>query len=291
MTLGELYKQCKLILKDSQSSIEGSEINVILDVCLKVERKDLILDKERNLSEKEVKKVLDVLDLRLKHIPLQYIIGKWEFMNLEFEVGEGVLIPREDTSVLVSEIINIFKNKSELKILDLCSGSGCIAIALEKNLKEDSIIYALEKSEKAYDFLCKNIKKHKSNVISMNKDILLCYEEFKDSFFDCIVSNPPYIKSNDLPFLQKEVLFEPKLALDGGMDGLYFYNNICKLWSHKLKPGGILAFEIGKGQFDDVKDIMIGFDFVDINFKKDINGIKRVIIGKKSSKKDYLRKI
>ena len=283
MTLGELYNHCKLILKDSSANnVEDSEIKIILDIFLGVKTKDLILNKEKKLNQEEFQKVLNAISLRLKHIPLQYIIGNWEFMGLKLEVGQGVLIPREDTSVIVNEIISNFKNKSDIKIIDLCSGSGCIALALEKNLNKNSIIYALEKSDTAYEFLCRNLDKHNSNIIPMKKNVLTDFKEFEDSFFDCIVSNPPYIKNEELPLLQKEVLFEPKMALDGGRDGIYFYKNICKLWNSKLKPGGMIAFEIGKGQFYNVKKIMLNQGFESITFKEDINGIKRAIMGIKS---------
>lgn len=274
--------QCKAILKSSNAYyIEQSEINIILDAFLGVKTKDLILNKEKEISIQEAQKVLSAINLRLKHVPLQYIIGEWDFMGLKLKVGEGVLIPREDTRVLISEVISCLKDRSKLKIIDLCSGTGCIALLLEKNLEKDSTIYALEKSKRAYKFLCENIKRHKSNVIDMEKDLLTDFEEFEDSFFDCIVSNPPYIKSCEIPLLQEEVLNEPKLALDGGSDGLYFYENICKLWSSKLKFGGLIAFEVGIGQFEEVEKIMLSYGFSSIYFKIDINGIKRVIIGKK----------
>ena len=148
-----------------------------------------------------------------------------------------------------------------------------------KNLKNFNEIYAFEYSEKAFSYLNENIKNFESKVKAVKGNIFEDYNLFKDNYFDYIVSNPPYIKTQDIKTLDREVLHEPKTALDGGQTGLDFYVGICKFWTPKIKPGGILAFEIGQGMHDDVAEIMKNSGFEKINFSKDINGIIRCVMG------------
>ena len=250
----------------------------MLEYYLKLDFAQLILSQERELTESELEKLKKALELRKNNVPLQYILGSWSFMNLDFKVGSGVLIPREDTAALVNIVLPRLNSVAKPKILDLCSGSGAVAITIEKNAPEAQV-YALERSDDALKYLRKNVKNLKSNVKVIKGDVFKDYEKFEESYFDFIVSNPPYIKTDDINRLEKEVLKEPKMALDGGKDGLDFYKAICKYWHSKLKIGGCLAFEIGIGMFEDVKNIMTDSGFTDIEFMKDINEIIRSVIG------------
>lgn len=252
-----------------------------------MEKSDIILNSSEPVLKEDVDKFLKILEKRKSGMPLQYSIGKWEFMNIELNVGEGVLIPREDTSVLVNALLeNLAKKRPQatnLKIIDLCSGSGCIALALEKNIKPPAEIYAVEISAKAFDYLKMNHLKNSSKIKIINDDIFNCFYDFEDDTFDAVVSNPPYIRSSDIKNLQSEVCREPVLALDGGVDGLDFYRKICKYWVQKLRPGSILAFEVGFGQADDVKNIMQQNGLKTVSIQSDINSVPRAVLSVKPS--------
>ncbi len=281
MTLWEMYQKTNKILSQCLGGSSKSEVDIIFNYLFKMDRVQIILNKNRELKSEEEKKILEIIEKRKKRIPLQYIMKMWEFMGFEFIVGEGVLIPREDTSVLVKESADFLSKKTSPKIVDLCSGSGCIAIALEKILKNAPEIYGIEISKKAFSYFKKNIKKHKSKTIAINEDIFKAYKNFDDNSLDAVISNPPYIKTSDINDLQPEVKFEPIIALDGGEDGVSFYKEICKNWVSKLKNNGLLAFELGQNQFENVKKIMLDSNLKNIKIIKDINNIERVVTGVK----------
>ena len=217
----------------------------------------------------------EMISRRLRREPLQYILGSWSFCGIELEVGDGVLIPRDDTEVVLNLCLDFLNNKKGAKCADLCSGSGAIALALERFAGAD--VTAVELSEKAFYFLNKNITG--SNIITLKDDVLTCHRRFADNSFDLIVSNPPYIPTRELPSLQTEVRFEPPMALDGGEDGLNFYRAIVRDWSRKLKTGGALAFELGENQAEAVKTMMEAAGFGNIRTATDFGGTHRAIIG------------
>lgn len=279
MTISEFYKYTEKKLNLLNTESLKYEIRVMIEHYLKLSTTDILLNKNQEIPSNKLELLLDAVEKRLQGFPLQYILGIWSFMDIDLLVGEGVLIPREDTQVLVETAILELKNLEKIKAVDLCSGTGCISFALERYFNDKLDMYAIELSSDAYKYLCENIKRLNSNVKAINEDIFVVYKNFENNYFDCVISNPPYIRSKDIEFLQTEVLKEPKIALDGGKDGLDFYRNICHTWFSKIKPGGILAFEIGIGQFEDVRNIMINSGLKLINFKKDINNIIRVITG------------
>ncbi|MBE6888547.1 MAG: peptide chain release factor N(5)-glutamine methyltransferase [Ruminococcaceae bacterium] len=190
---------------------------------------------------------------RLSGEPLQYIFGEWDFYDLTFAVGEGVLIPRQDTETLVELVADNYL-KDGMVCADLCSGSGCIGISLSRRCKTE--MYCYEKSDKAMEYLRCNIEKNKyklsGKVTAVLADVL--DEKIVEAapMFDVIVSNPPYLTAEEMTRLQKEVAFEPEMALFGGGDGLDFYRGIIKLWTKRLKSGGLMAFEIGETQAEAV---------------------------------------
>lgn len=205
--------------------------------------------------------------------PLQYVIGKWDFYESEYYVGKGVLIPRPETEELVEKVISFARKIKNPVVYDLCSGSGCIGISVAKAVPS-STVYCIEKSPDACFYLNKNAK-GVPNVKVIQGDI---NEQFDIENADIIVSNPPYIKSDDISSLQKEVSFEPAMALDGGSDGLDFYRIINNKWSNKLKPNGALFLEIGNEQGEGIKSVLTSF--CDIRVVKDIYKNDRIVIAK-----------
>lgn len=206
--------------------------------------------------------------------PLQYVMGKWDFYESEFFVGEGVLIPRPETEELTELVIDYAKSLEKPVIFDLCSGSGCIGISVAKKLS-NAFVYCIEKSKDAYKYLERNAK-DVANVECILGDI---NNEFDLPSADIIVSNPPYIKSGDMKTLQKEVKKEPSMALDGGDDGLDFYRIINDKWKKYLKDNGRLFLEIGEDEGESIKDALSAFS--NITVKKDLLGNDRMVVADK----------
>lgn len=242
-------------------------------------RSDLIAYGDREPEPQKQEAFLTLAERRKKHEPLQYILGSWIFMDLPFCVGKGVLIPREDTEVVVSLCMDYLHTlSSPPSVLDLCAGSGAISVVLAKHFPE-SRIFALEKSKKAYSYLCKNIEQNRVSVQPVLNDLFICKSLFPNQTFDLIVSNPPYIRQEEIPSLQTEVQQEPVMALDGGKDGYTFYRFIIAEWKEKLKHGGALALELGENQYDTVKNLMEAAGFKKIQEKRDLGNTQRAIIG------------
>lgn len=210
--------------------------------------------------------------------PLQYVLGQWEFMERTFFVGEGVLIPREDTEVLVRAACDFIGNRSA-KVLDLCAGSGAVAVSVALNCPQTEV-KAVELSPLAMQYLEKNINALcPDRVQAVYGNVLETPAETEN--FDVIVSNPPYIPTADIAGLSKDVQCEPFLALDGGEDGLIFYRAILDNYVPLLKKGGLLAVEIGIHQSAEVSHLFEKSGLININVSKDLNGIDRVVLGVK----------
>lgn len=214
--------------------------------------------------------------------PLQYILGEWEFCGMSLSVGEGVLVPREDTLALVELASKALKGIKKPVVLDLCAGSGAVALGMTRLLPEARLV-CLELSEKALPYLERNVKKYGDGRVEIIKADVLRPDELADRFpqhsFDAIVSNPPYIPTADISDLSREVRQEPLMALDGGTDGLDFYRVITSEYRQFLRSGGRLAFELGIDQYEDVNRIFVREGLTDIACKTDFSGIKRAIIG------------
>lgn len=270
--INELYATACLSLKEVSQDC-ALEAQFLIKGVLGFDFNDIALGKAVVDKEQE-NRFMAALQKRTLGYPLQYIIGEWDFFGLSFEVGEGVLIPRADTEVLVEATLKACTN-GHVKILDLCSGSGCIAISLSKRLL-DAEIYAIEKSEKAFSFLKRNIQKNDAKVTPILADAL-CYAFDPKMEFDIIVSNPPYLSNEDMEALQREVCFEPSMALLGGADGLDFYRALTSHWVKSLKTGGILLYEIGFGQEKEIEKIMLNNRLSSSCFYKDLCGIIRTV--------------
>ena len=239
-----------------------------------------------NLGKELTKEQEDLFNLfiqdRLKGRPVAYIVGNREFMGLDFYVQEGVLIPRPDTEILVEELIEICKDKENLNILDIGTGSGAITISLAKYLNTSNV-KSFDISDIALEVGKKNaISNEVDNRVEFIKSDLFSAIKDKDIKFDVIVSNPPYIPKKDIKTLHTQVKdYEPYIALEGGDDGLDFYRSITEQSKLYLKENGILAYEVGHDQAQDVAKIMETNGYTKIYTKKDLQGIDRVVIGYK----------
>ena len=228
--------------------------------------------KEIVKTAKTESEAIEFANRRISGEPLQYILGEWEFYGLPFYVGEGVLIPRADTETLVDAALEIIGDKP-LRVADLCSGSGAIAIAVAKN--STAKVTAIEKSEIAFSYLERNAERNGAEVECLLGDL---FGEWNEKF-DLILSNPPYIASAVVEGLSEEVKREPKMALDGGTDGLDFYKRLTSYWKTRINAGGHLAVEIGYDQGESVVALFEQNGFEDVTLIKDYGGNDRVIFG------------
>lgn len=277
MTVNEIYQSGLKLLENNNIENSKFEAQSLLQKAFSLDRVGFIIHKTDKADENCSHNFLKFIEKRISGEPLQYILGEWSFMGFDFKVGRGVLIPRDDTEVVVNLCIDFLKNRTDKKTVDLCSGSGAIAVALDKI--SGAKVTAVEIDETAFSYLETNVKENNSSVKSVMADALKICDTFADGGLDLIVSNPPYIKSADIETLQKEVRLEPRLALDGGEDGCDFYREIVNRWSRKLKKGGALAFELGEGQADAVKALMTEQGFSDFKISLDFGGVQRAIIG------------
>ena len=273
--LKDLYLKIRGILSEAEIEAPELEARLLIEGVTGMNRASQIANSNSEISGEIQEKLISMAQKRAEHLPLQYILGKWSFMGFEFKVGEGVLIPRDDTEVLVGLCLDYLKASDGKTALDLCAGSGAISVALDKLANAD--VTAVELSDKAYNFLLENIKD--TNIKPHKGDIFECYRDFEAKSFDLIASNPPYIKTDEIETLQTEVGYEPKTALDGGADGLDFYRAIARRWTPLLKSGGAMAFELGEGQAEYVGGLMADRGYINIKTAKDLGGTDRAIIG------------
>lgn len=236
-------------------------------------------EKIKDESDGEAVQEFESLCLRrLNGEPLQYLVGEWEFYGLTFKVGEGVLIPRQDTETLVDMVLKKAPKDKALTVVDLCAGSGCIGIALEKNLQCEQVV-GVELSDKTLEYMKQNIKLNHSKMQAIKGDVTDAETADKLPMADVLTANPPYLTSNDMKQLQREVSFEPQGALFGGEDGLDFYRHILINFKGRLKTGGLIAFEIGMGMEDDVMTMLVRHGFENVRAHKDLCGVFRCITG------------
>lgn len=207
-----------------------------------------------SITDDEETEFFRFIDRRINGEPLQYIIREWDFMGRTFDVSEGVLIPRPETEQLVEYALDFLKDQSEPTVIDLCSGSGCIAVSIAAE-RPDAKVFAVEKFPNAFKFLLSNIEKiGVKNVNAVNGDIFDA-TVLSDIEPDLILSNPPYIRTSDLSGLQEEVKKEPVTALDGGRDGYDFYRVLASHWMKKLSKGGLIAVECGEDQTEYISEL------------------------------------
>ncbi len=280
VTIEKLLKDGIDIIKQREFNSPKLEVELILCYLLQKDRIYLHLNRKEEVSEEIKDKFYKLAEKRNNGYPLQYITNSQEFMGLDFYVQEGVLIPRPDTETLVETVINIVKERynKEIKILDLGTGSGAIALSLAYYLR-NSFVTAIDISDIAVETTKINIKKHNLNNIKVIKGNI--FEDILGEKFDVLVSNPPYIESDEIKNLQTEVsVYEPRLALDGGVDGLDYYKPIVELFKKISEKNGVLAVEIGKQQKKSVEEIFLNSKvFKEVKAYRDLAGNDRVIIG------------
>lgn len=258
------------------------DCELLLGKAIKKDRLFILLNRDYKLTVNEQREYYNFINIRKQRMPIKYILGKCEFMGLDFYIKEGVLIPRPDTEVLVELAIKCIKEQKLKKICDVCCGSGAIGISIGKFV-EDIEVKCSDISNIAYEVTLENIKrfqlKHKVEVVK--SDLLNYFIDNKEKF-DIIVSNPPYIRNDVIPTLMEDVKnYEPYEALSGGQDGLDFYREITLQSLKLLNSGGFLLFEIGYDQKNSVGSILEQNGFTDISCIKDLAGMDRVIKGKR----------
>ena len=259
-----------------------NEAELLFTDILKCGRPSLYLDKGISLNKAQSSFISDALNRRIQGEPIQYILGKAEFMGLEFKVTPDVLIPRPETEILVEKAIEIVYSSGFMvcSILDVGTGSGCIAVSLAKFIK-DAKVTAVDISGPALQIAEQNAISNNVRVNFLESDLFSSCE-LRAMSYELIVSNPPYIPTQGIGALQPEIKYEPRLALDGGRDGLDFYRRIINNAHIYLKENGLLIMEIGFNQKEAVKNIfkVCGY-FEIIDEVKDYNNINRIIIAKK----------
>ena len=273
MVISELVMETAKSLSDNAHF----EAELIVMSAVGINRTQLVLDSRRDVTEEQREKVSEMVKRRQSGEPLQYILGECEFMSLDFYVESGVLIPRSDTETLVEAVIEKTDENKNMKILDICTGSGCIGISTA-HFRSSAYVDLIDISDKAIEIAKKNIVRNnvQSRVKVQKMDIL---NEYPSEKYDIVVSNPPYIETKVIDTLQTEVKnHEPRLALDGGEDGLIFYRRITEIAPEILKKGGMLAFEIGYNQGKAVSALM-GKNFCDVRIIQDFSKNDRVVTG------------
>lgn len=272
-TWKQAYKKGQGVLEKAEITDSALDAKYLLEYVTGKDSIIWILDGDKELNDQQERYYDEVIQKRAGRYPLQYITEKQEFMGYSFYVNENVLIPRQDTECLVEEVLKYKEKFSSL--LDLCTGSGCIGISIEK-MSEIKVTLA-DISKKALEVAKINGQNLNSNVTLIESDLFenICGK------FDAIVSNPPYIKSSVISGLMDEVKkYEPTLALDGKEDGLYFYCKIIQEGKEHLNPGGMLFFEIGHDQKKEVMECMESEGFTGVYGIQDLAGLDRVVVGK-----------
>lgn len=271
------------IIKKAQNTLEAAGIAdsqvdswLLAEFVFGMTRVKYYANMQMTVDGRSAEKYNELVNQRAGHIPLQHIIGTQEFMGLTFKVNENVLIPRQDTELLVENVVDYLGN-DERTVLDMCTGSGCIAVSIDR-LSKDSKVTAVDISEKALEVAQENNRLNNANVTFIQSDLFTNVT----GKYDIIVSNPPYIRTDEIPKLMEEVKsHEPVMALDGMEDGLYFYKKICGEASDYLNDNGKIFFEIGYDQGDDVSEILRQNRFCNIEVLKDLSGNDRVVIARK----------
>ena len=276
MTIKELLNQAVIMLKNENIEAPKNKARMLLQATLKKSREYLMIYDNQEVTSLERDKYIKNVKRLILGEPLQYITGIQEFMKLNFLVTKDVLIPRPDTEILVEEVIKIAENISNPVILDLCTGSGAIAVSLAKYIKNVHI-FAIDISSKALEIAKKNAELNgvKNNIDFIESNL---FDKIKDKKFDIIVSNPPYIETETIKRLSKDVQNEPRIALDGGKDGLDFYRKISENGYKFLNRQGYLCLEIGYNQRIAVRQILEKKKrYVNIKCIKDLCENDRVI--------------
>lgn len=277
MVINTLYRQMCGIMEENPNSDAAFEANQLIEFVLGKKRIELF---GRDVSETDVQKLLEYAQKRKEGYPLQYILGRWQFFDMDLYVGEGVLIPRQDTETVCEAAFEVIGTIENPQVVDLCSGSGCIALAVKKFCPH-STVAAVEKSGDAFAYLGKNIDYTQLDVTAVKADIFEYDKVIKENSLDAIISNPPYIHPDVRATIQKEVSFEPDMALFAEEEGLLFYRYIAANYRKVLKKGGYLVFEYGFDQQTAVRNILLQTGYNIIKEIVDLGGNARGVVAQK----------
>ena len=280
-TYNDIFLAARKTLRAAGVEASDLEARLIISRATGKSREELLQSSRLFLTDPSVKQaVYEMLTRRLKGEPIAYILGEWEFFSLPFVVNESVLIPRVDTELLADEAIRLTKRHGEKsRVLDLCTGSGCIGIAIAANVPDCRVVL-VDNSPPALKLCRANAMRLVRNTTTIDADAMAPPPKLL-GMLDVMVSNPPYIPTADLITLDDSVRFyEPVHALDGGEDGFDFFRAITANWRAVLKPGGHMLFECGINQAETLRGIMEENGFTDIRTLTDTLGIERVVIGR-----------
>lgn len=261
-----------------ECKIEDAKLDawLLLEHVSGISRSWYFVHEDDEISQEDMEKYQRLIEQRGKHIPLQQLTKEAYFYGMKFFVNENVLIPRQDTEILVEQVLNLSKGRENLKLLDMCTGSGCILLALLSNLKQASGT-GVDLSEKALEVAQRNGRELGIEVSWIQSNL---FDKVSGSY-DIIVSNPPYIETSVIEGLMDEVkLYEPRMALDGTEDGLFFYRKIIAQAGEYLNNNGILAFEIGYNQGEAVSGFMKENGYKEVQVLQDLAGLDRVVTGR-----------
>ena len=273
MTYRETVNLGEKVLSMADIAEAKTDAWLLLEMVCKIDRSFYYLHMEEDMPEEQMSEYQIALRKRAEHVPLQYIVGETEFMGLKFKVNSSVLIPRQDTETLVEEALKVVR--PGMRVLDLCTGSGCVIVSILHNVS-DVEGYAVDISKQALNVAKENARLNDVPVLSEHSDLF----DHVTGTFDVIVSNPPYICTDEIAKLMPEVRdFEPMEALDGKEDGLYFYRKIIGQCKQYLNPEGHLLFEIGYDQGQKVSALMREIGFHDVQVIKDLARKDRVVTG------------
>lgn len=280
MKIKDIINYGVAMIKNTESP--SLETQMMIAKVIEKDRLYIMLNLEEDIDESKVEIIKTMIGKRKSSYPLQYILGEREFWGMDFKVSEGVLIPRQDTEILIEETLKKLKDnkhKSNLKGFEIGVGSGIISITLLKEIETLTMI-GVDINDKAIELTKANALKHEVNdrLCILNSNL---FEKInKENQFDFIISNPPYIETKVIDSLQEDIKqHEPKLALDGGEDGLDFYRAIIEQSKSYISPEGFIAFEIGYNQAEAVKKIFVENGYPNVTIAKDLAGFDRVVIG------------
>ena len=277
MVINTLYRQMCGIMEENPNSDAVFEANQLIEFVLGKKRIELF---GKDVSETDTQKLLEYAQKRKEGYPLQYILGRWQFFDMDLYVGEGVLIPRQDTETVCEAAFEVIGKMENPKVVDLCSGSGCIALAVKKFCPH-STVTAVEKSDEAFAYLEKNTDYTQLDVTAVKADIFEYDKVLEENSLDAIISNPPYIHPDVRATIQKEVSFEPDMALFAEEEGLLFYRYIAANYRKVLKKGGYLVFEYGFDQQAAVRNILLQTGYNIIKEIVDLGGNARGVVAQK----------
>ncbi len=279
-TLYSVYREAVKLLQEAECDSPEFDAQQLVSYCFGYNKTQLLMNSGSEANEAKMLHFTDCVKRRAEHEPLQYILGMWDFYKYSFKVGEGVLIPRPETEILVDFSIDEIRKNNYKVVFDLCCGSGCVGLSVAK-MCPDIKVFCVDISDKALEYTRKN-----KDLLSCDNVTVVKADILDGSSFiglprpDIIISNPPYIRSSEIPLLQKEVGFEPILALDGGEDGLIFYRALSEIWYPLVNRNGYLAMECGEEQANDILSLFLNKADKG-RIIKDAAGHNRVVIVKR----------